>query len=115
VRALDSGAGENVMQWCLGGRRVRQKSPIEFEHAQKSTELTGGLGRVAVLEIGHFFFQRLGTLDGHVVTEECDLRCSKDTLRLVDADPYLRSWSKRARRCCTFCSSDREKIRMSSK
>jgi hypothetical protein len=38
------------VQWCLGGRRVRQESPVEVQHAQKSTKLTGGLGRGAVLE-----------------------------------------------------------------
>jgi hypothetical protein len=51
VRSLDSGAGENVMKWCLGGRRVGQKSPIEVQHAQKTMELTNGLVRVAVLEL----------------------------------------------------------------
>jgi hypothetical protein len=53
--ALDSGVEENV-KWCLGGRRVGQKSPVELQHAQKTAELTGGLGRVAVLETGHSFF-----------------------------------------------------------
>jgi hypothetical protein len=28
-----------------------QKSPMEVQHAQKSMELTGGLGRVAVLDL----------------------------------------------------------------
>jgi hypothetical protein len=64
-----------------------QKSPIEVKHAKKSTELTGGLGRVAVLEAGHSFFQKLGTLGGHLITEEGDLGCSDDALRLVDEDP----------------------------
>jgi hypothetical protein len=32
VRALDSGARENVMKWCLDGRRV---GPVEVQHAQK--------------------------------------------------------------------------------
>jgi hypothetical protein len=55
VGALDSGAIENVVQWCLGGHHVRHKSPIEVQHAEKLTELTGYLGRVAVLEMGHSF------------------------------------------------------------
>jgi hypothetical protein len=42
---------------------------------------------VAVLEMGHSFFQRLGTLGGHLVSEEGDLGCSKDTIRRVDEDP----------------------------
>jgi hypothetical protein len=50
------GAGENIMQWYLGGNLVGEKSPIEVQHAQKLMELTGGLGRVAVLEMGHLFF-----------------------------------------------------------
>jgi hypothetical protein len=87
--ALDSGAGENVVQWCLGGRRVGQKSPIEVQHAQKSAELTGGLGRVAVLEVRYSFFQRLGTFDGHLVTEEGDLGCSENALRRVDDPVFL--------------------------
>jgi hypothetical protein len=66
---------------------VRQKSPIEIQHAQKSTELTGGLGRMAVLEVVNSLFQRLGTLGGHLVTEEGDLGCSKDALRRVGGDP----------------------------
>jgi hypothetical protein len=68
--ALDSGAGENVVQWCLGCHRVGQKSSIEGQYIQKSTELTGRLGKVAVLKMGHSFFQRLGTLRGHLVTEK---------------------------------------------
>jgi hypothetical protein len=28
VGALDSGAGENILQWCLGGSRVGQKPSI---------------------------------------------------------------------------------------
>jgi hypothetical protein len=47
-----------------------QKSPIEVQCAQKTTELTGGLGRVAVLKMGYSFFQRLGILGGHLVTKE---------------------------------------------
>jgi hypothetical protein len=35
VGALDSGAREKVVQWCLGGRRVGQKSSIDVQHAQK--------------------------------------------------------------------------------
>jgi hypothetical protein len=66
---------------------VGQKSPVEIQHAQKSTELTGGLWRVAVLEMGHPLFQRLRAFGGHLVTEEGDLGCSEDALRRVDDDP----------------------------
>jgi hypothetical protein len=41
--ALDSGDGENVVQWCLGSRSVGQKSPVKVQHAKKSMEVTGGL------------------------------------------------------------------------
>jgi hypothetical protein len=61
------------MKWSLGGRRVGQKSPVEVQHAQKPSELTGGLGRLARLKIGYSFFQRLGTLGGHLITEESGL------------------------------------------
>jgi hypothetical protein len=64
-----------------------QKSPIEIHHAQKSTELAGSLWRMAVLEIGHSFVQRLGTLSRHFVPEEGDLGCPKDALRRIDDDP----------------------------
>jgi hypothetical protein len=57
VGALDSGTGENVVQWFLRGRPLGQKLPIEIQHAQKSTELTGGLWSLTVLEMGHWFFQ----------------------------------------------------------
>jgi hypothetical protein len=67
-----------LVQWCLGGCHVGQKSPI-VQHAQESTELTGRLGWVAVLEMGHSFFQRFGTLGGHLISNEGDLVCSKDT------------------------------------
>jgi hypothetical protein len=87
VETLDSGAGENVVQWSLGGHCVGQKSPIEVQHAQKSTELTDGLWKLAVLEMGHSFFQRLKTLGRHLVTEEGDIGCSEDALRRVDDDP----------------------------
>jgi hypothetical protein len=66
---------------------VGQKSSVENQHAQESTELTGVLWRVAVLEIGHSLFQRLRTFGGHLVTEEGDLGCSEDALRRVDDDP----------------------------
>jgi hypothetical protein len=79
--------GEYVVQWCLSGRRVGQKSPIEIQHAQKSTEHTGTLRRVAVLEICHSFFQSLRTLGGHLVTEEGEHVCSEDAFRLVEDDP----------------------------
>jgi hypothetical protein len=49
-------------------RRVVQKSPTEVQHAQETAELTGGLGRVAVLKM-------------------VDLGCSGDALRWVDDDP----------------------------
>jgi hypothetical protein len=63
---------------------------MEVQHAQKSTELTGGLWRMAVLEKGHSLFQRLGTLGGHFVTEEGDFGCSKDALCQVHVDPVPR-------------------------
>jgi hypothetical protein len=66
---------------------VGQESPVEIQYAQKSTELTGGLWRVAILEMGHSLFQRLGTFCEHLVTEEGDLGCSEDALRWVDDDP----------------------------
>jgi hypothetical protein len=50
-------------------------------------ELTSGLMRGVVMEVGHSLFQRLGTLGGHLLTEEGDLGCSKDALRQVDDDP----------------------------
>jgi hypothetical protein len=40
--------------------------PIEVQHAQKSTELTGVLWWVIVLKMGHSFFLSLGTLGGHL-------------------------------------------------
>jgi hypothetical protein len=89
VGALDSGAGRKVVQWCLGGRLLGQKSYINVQHAQKSAELTGGLGMLAVLELCHLFFQRLGTFNGYLVTEEGDFGCSKDTLRRVDENPVV--------------------------
>jgi hypothetical protein len=46
-----------------------QKSPVEVQHAQKSMELLGGLGRVTVLEMDHSFIERLATLGGHLLTE----------------------------------------------
>jgi hypothetical protein len=52
-------------------------------------ELTGGLGRLAVLKVGYSFFQRLGGLGGQLVTEEGDLGCSEDALHRVDEDPVL--------------------------
>jgi hypothetical protein len=60
---------------------------MEVHHVQKSTELTGGLGRLAVLEMGHSFFQRLETLGGHLVTVEGVLVCPEDGLRRVNNDP----------------------------
>jgi hypothetical protein len=51
--------------------------------------MTGGFRTVAVLKMGYSFFQRLGTLGGHLVTEEGDLGCSEDALRRVDEDPFI--------------------------
>jgi hypothetical protein len=48
--------------------------------------LIGGLGRLAVQEICHSLFQRLGTLGRHFVTEEGDTRCSKNALCRFDKD-----------------------------
>lgn len=62
--ALDSGAGKNIVQWYLGGHRIGQKSNVEIQHDWKTAELTGGLGRVAILKIDYpfyHFFQRSGT------------------------------------------------------
>lgn len=54
-------------------------------------ELTGGLRRLAVLKMGYSFFQRLGTLGRHLVTEESDLRLSEYALCRVDeATTYLK-------------------------
>jgi hypothetical protein len=86
VRAPDSGSREGVAKWSLVCRRVGQKSPIE-DYAQETAELTGGLGRLAVLKMDHSFFQRLGARGGHLVNEEGDLGCSEDALRRVDEDP----------------------------
>jgi hypothetical protein len=66
---------------------VGQESPVEVQHAQEAAELTGGLGRRAVLEACYSHLQRLGTLDGHFVPEEGDFVCSEDALRWVDEDP----------------------------
>jgi hypothetical protein len=77
---------EHVVQWCLGGRSVGQISPVEVRHAQKSTELTGGLWRVEVLEMDHSFFQSLRTFGGHLVTEDGNLGCSEVALRRVYDD-----------------------------
>jgi hypothetical protein len=71
----------------LGCRSVGQKLPVEVQHAQKSTELTGRLWRVAVLEMGHSLFQRLRTFCGHLVTEDGDLGCPEDTVCRVGDDP----------------------------
>jgi hypothetical protein len=42
---------------------------------------------VAILEIGHSFVQRLGTLGRHLVTEEGDIGRPKDALRRVGDNP----------------------------
>jgi hypothetical protein len=49
VGALDSGSGEGVVKWCLVSCRMGQESPVVVQHAQEMAELTGGLGRMAVL------------------------------------------------------------------
>jgi hypothetical protein len=67
---------------------VGKKSPIDVQHTQKTTELTGGLGRTAV-KMGRSFFHRLGTLGGHLVTEEGDFGCPEDALRRVEEDTVL--------------------------
>jgi hypothetical protein len=72
------------MERCLGSSSVEQISPVKVQHAKKSTELTGGLRRRAVLKMGHSFLQWLGTLGGHFVTEEGDLGRSEDTFCRVD-------------------------------
>jgi hypothetical protein len=66
---------------------MRQESPVEVQHAQKSTKLTGALVRGTVLEVGHSLFQRLGTFGGHLVIEENEHGFSKDARRRVDDDP----------------------------
>jgi hypothetical protein len=66
---------------------VEQKSSIKVQHAQQATELTGGIKREAVLEMGYSFLQWSGTLREHLVTKEGDLGCSEDALRRVDQDP----------------------------
>jgi hypothetical protein len=78
VRVLDSGSGKYVVKWGLVCGPVEKKSPVEVQQAQETAELTGGLGSLAVLEMGYSFFQRLGTLGGHLVTKEGDLGCSED-------------------------------------
>jgi hypothetical protein len=55
VGALDSGAGDNIVKWCVGGRRVGQESRVEIPHAQSTEELIGGLGSVGVLMIHYSF------------------------------------------------------------
>jgi hypothetical protein len=80
MRTLDSGAGESGMERCLDSSSVGQKSPVKIQHAQEAPELTGGLRRLAVLQMGHSFLQWLGTLGGHFVTEEGDPGCPEDAL-----------------------------------
>jgi hypothetical protein len=55
MRTLYSGTGKNVMEWCLGVRGVEQKSSVKIQHAQEAAELSGGLGKGAILKMGHFF------------------------------------------------------------
>jgi hypothetical protein len=54
---------------------VGQKSPVEIEHSQESTKLTGGLWRLALLEVNHSLIRRFGALGGNLVTEEGDFGC----------------------------------------
>jgi hypothetical protein len=42
---------------------------------------------MAVLEVGHPLFQRLGTRGGHLVTKEGDLGCLENARCRVDDDP----------------------------
>jgi hypothetical protein len=65
-----------------------QKSPVVIQHTQEA-ELTGSFGRLAFLKVGHLFFQPLGALGGHLITEKGDLMCSEDTLPWVDKDPII--------------------------
>jgi hypothetical protein len=37
--------------------------------------------------LGYSFFQRSGTLSGHIITKEGDLGSSEDALRRVDQNP----------------------------
>jgi hypothetical protein len=53
---------------------MEQKSPVVVHHAQETAKLTGGFGRLVVLKASYSFFQRLGTLSGHLITEEDALR-----------------------------------------
>jgi hypothetical protein len=52
-------------------------------------ELTGDFGRLVALKVSHPFFQRLGALGGHLITEEGALGYLQDALRRVDEDPAL--------------------------
>jgi hypothetical protein len=63
---------------------LRQKSSVKVDHSQEATKQADGLGRRAVLKMGHSFFQRSGTLGGNFVSEEGDLGCFEDTFRRVD-------------------------------
>jgi hypothetical protein len=87
VGALESGAGEKIIRWCLAGRRVGQISPVEIYNGQKTAKLTDVLGRVAVQKMGYLFMQRSETPGGHIVTEKCDLGGTENTLRQVDENP----------------------------
>jgi hypothetical protein len=58
MRALDSEARQNIVKRCLVCCCVAQKSPVEVQNAQEMTELTCGVGRLAVLKMGYSFSQR---------------------------------------------------------
>jgi hypothetical protein len=66
-----------------------QNSPVVVKHTQETAKLTGGFGRLAFLKVGDSFFQWLGALGRHLITEEGDLACSEDALHPVDEDPIL--------------------------
>jgi hypothetical protein len=66
---------------------VGQKLPVQVQNAHETAELTGGLGSLAVLKMGFSLSQRLGTLGGHLVTEEGDFGCSENAFRRVVGGP----------------------------
>jgi len=45
VRSLDFGTSEYVVKRCLGGGCMREKTPLEIEHSQETSELADVLGR----------------------------------------------------------------------
>jgi hypothetical protein len=85
MTALEAEAGEDIAKWWLGNSGMG-KSPVAVQHAQEAAEPTGSLGKGAVLKVGYSFFQRSGTLSGHLLTKEGDLVCSKNALHGIDLD-----------------------------